>query len=117
MFPTDPRQGRLYDAGANYFIMSARPRLFIPMHFWNKAEVIQEFARRTRTNQTEVIALTQPGERMMIELDEEDYMTINILPPDVPLPEGMPTYTQDVDMTGYDGNDPFWETEEPVDME
>jgi len=32
-FPVDPRQGRLFDAGANYFIMSVKPRLLIPMHF------------------------------------------------------------------------------------
>lgn len=37
MFPVDPRQGRLYDAGANYFIMTAKPRLLVPMHFWSMA--------------------------------------------------------------------------------
>ena len=35
-FPVDPRQGMLYDAGANYFLMSVKPRILIPMHFWER---------------------------------------------------------------------------------
>jgi len=37
LFPTDPRQGRLFDAGAEYFIMAVKPRVMIPMHFWSMA--------------------------------------------------------------------------------
>ena len=48
-FPVDPRQGRLFDAGANYFIMSVKPRLLIPMHFWGRAEIAVEFALGGKT--------------------------------------------------------------------
>ena len=47
-FPVDARQGLMYDAGANYFIMCVKPRLLIPMHFWGRAEIAMEFARRSR---------------------------------------------------------------------
>ena len=117
MFPVDPRQGRLYDAGANYFIMTARPRVLLPMHFWSKSDVIQEFARRARSNQTEVIALTESGERMQVETDEDGFMTLNLLPPDVPLAAEYIPQGQAVDMTGYEGDDPFWNTDEPVPMD
>lgn len=117
MFPTDPRQGRLYDAGANYFIMCARPRVLIPMHFWSKSDVIQEFARRARSNQTEVVALTEYGERMIIETEEDGFMTINLLPPDVPLAQEYLPQDQEVDMAGYEGDDPFWNTDEPINID
>ncbi len=42
-FPVDARQGLMYDAGANYFIMCVKPRLLIPMHFWGRAEIAMEF--------------------------------------------------------------------------
>ena len=61
MFPVDPRQGAMYDAGANHFIMTEKPRVFIPMHWQERAEVAVDFARRGKTPQTEVLALTKPG--------------------------------------------------------
>ena len=32
MFPVDPRMGGMYEAGANHFIMTCKPHVFIPMH-------------------------------------------------------------------------------------
>lgn len=78
-FPVDPRQGRLYDAGANYFSMTVKPRLMIPMHFWGRNELIQEYARRSRSNDTEIMVMTRSGEKIRIEFSEDGYMTINIL--------------------------------------
>lgn len=63
-FPLDPRMGEMYDAGAQYFLMEVRPRVLVPMHWWNRAEAALEFARRNRTKHTEIIALTRPGERL-----------------------------------------------------
>lgn len=38
-FPVDPRQGSMYDAGAGYFIMTVKPKFFIPMHFQGRPDV------------------------------------------------------------------------------
>ena len=48
MFPVDPRQGLMYDAGANHFILTEKPRVFIPMHWQDRPEVAIDFARRAK---------------------------------------------------------------------
>lgn len=78
--------------------------------------MIQEFARRSRSMQTEVVALTQPGERMQIQVEEDGYMTINLLPPDIPLPGSMTGGIETINLAGFEGNDPFWNSDEPVDL-
>ena len=120
-FPVDPRQGRLFDAGANYFIMSVKPRLMIPMHFWGRAEIAVEFARRSRCRQTEVLAMTRPGEQIRVEMDDEGYMTVHLLsvPEPAPVmraPEEAPA-TSDAKPEPYDTSDPFAETDLPVKMD
>lgn len=124
-FPVDPRQGRLFDAGANYFILSVKPRLLIPMHFWGRAEIAVEFARRSRCRQTEVIALTRPGEKLRLEMDEQGYMTVHLLSVAEAVPargaaKEMPvqeSVRQEVDLDSYDGSDPFSETDLPVKLD
>ena len=121
LFPVDPRQGRLFDAGANYFIMSVKPRLLIPMHFWGRAEIAVEFARRSRCRQTEVLAMTRPGEQIRVEVDDQGYMTVHLLSIPEPAPamrpqEDAPRQTG-VTLNGYDGSDPFAETDLPVKMD
>lgn len=115
-FPVDPRQGRLFDAGANYFIMTVKPRLFIPMHFWGRAEVISEFARRARCRQTEVIAMTRPGEKLRLEFEEDGFMTVNILSASgagtADFHVGMAGEV-DVDLQDYE-QDPFADSDLPV---
>lgn len=64
-FPVDPRQGSLYDAGALYFLMSVKPRLMIPMHFQERADVAIDFARKNRSRRTNIIALTRRGESIL----------------------------------------------------
>lgn len=110
-FPVDPRQGRLFDAGANYFIMTVRPRLLVPMHFWGRPEVAVEFARRARCRQTEVVAMTRPGDRMRLELDADGFMTVNVLA----APEIAPR--REVSLDGYEGEDPFINTDLPVKLD
>ena len=121
LFPVDPRQGRLFDAGANYFIMSVKPRLLIPMHFWGRAEIAVEFARRSRCRQTEVLAMTRPGEQIRVEVDDQGYMTVHLLSIPEPAPamrpqEETPRQTG-VALDSYDGSDPFAETDLPVKMD
>ncbi len=75
MFPVDPRLGAMYEAGANHFIMTCKPHVFIPMHWQGRTEIAGDYARRCRTKFTEGIALTRPRERAVIEFDNN---TINI---------------------------------------
>lgn len=46
MAPLDPRQGERFDWGMKYFIEKTRPRHLVPMHCWNKFEVIDKFRSR-----------------------------------------------------------------------
>lgn len=71
-FPVDPRQGSMYDAGAGYFIMTVKPKIMIPMHFQGRADVAVRFASVGSTPQTQVIAMTEPGERIDLTLPETD---------------------------------------------
>ena len=72
MFPLDPRQGGLFDAGINHFVMSVKPRVVIPMHWQQRAEVPLNYARRGRTRYTEILALTKPRERADITFGEDE---------------------------------------------
>ena len=113
-FPVDPRQGRLFDAGANYFAMTIKPRLMIPMHFWNRNELIIEYARRNRSRETEIMVMTMQGEKMRIEFSEEGFMTINILTPMTAFEEEhVPKKLSMLD----DEENPFTETDLPVKMD
>lgn len=119
-FPVDPRQGRLFEAGANYFILSVKPRLLIPMHFWGRAEIAAQFARQSRCHETEVVAMTRYGEQIRLEFSQDGYLTIHLLdmPEAVPMPkmldEADGTGGQSVDLDGYEGHDPFNDTDLPV---
>ena len=66
-FPLDPRMGGLFDAGANHFLWSVKPRVFIPMHWYGRSEVAREYARKSRTKYTETLALTAPREKVEID--------------------------------------------------
>ncbi len=126
-FPVDARQGLMYDAGANYFIMCAKPRLLIPMHFWGRAEIALEFARRSRCRQTEVLALTRYGEQIGLHFTPEDYIDVQMLtPPEVVVstrsaPAQLPVTeipaAREVDLTSYDAADPFTDSDLPVHLE
>ena len=117
MFPVDPNLGGFYDAGANHFIMAKKPRLFFPMHFGQRGEIAQDYARRMHTAFTTVHALTQPRQTALIDF------TVN--PPVVrdSLSErkllGRSTKTQEeerVSLSAYISDDPFSETDLPVDL-
>ena len=113
-FPVDPRMGMLFDAGANYFILTAKPRLLLPMHFWRRGDVVAEFARRSRTRETEIIALTTWGQSIRLEIEEDGFMNIAMQTPRY-AGAGM-NPEQNVSLAGYEGEDPFHETDLPIDM-
>ncbi len=118
MFPVDPRQGLYYDAGANHFILTQKPRLMIPMHWQDRPEVATEFARRAKTPQTEVLALTRPGEMADIRMDDGQ-LDIHVIEPPRDVTDLPPVPLRRPTKPGADigGDDPFADTDLPVDLE
>ena len=113
MFPVDPRQGMMYDAGANHFVLTMKPRVFIPMHWQERPEVAIDFARRSRTPQTEVLALTKPGVVANLSFSDE-LLDIHIIEPPKDL-EDLPSAAPRSNET--DETDPFSDTDLPVDIQ
>ncbi|MEG0740904.1 MAG: MBL fold metallo-hydrolase [Clostridia bacterium] len=117
MFPVDPRQGLYYDSGANHFILTMKPRVFIPMHWQDRPEVAIDFSRRAKTPQTEVLALTKPGVVANLHFTDA-LLDIHIIEPpkdfgELPMaPLRRPT---PADPSG--GDDPFADTDLPVDIQ
>ena len=77
-FPLDPRQGTMFEAGANFFILSVKPRILIPMHYFHRAEIAMEYARTASCRETEVIALPGYGDELGVEMDEEGYLNLYV---------------------------------------
>ena len=76
-FPVDPRQGNMFEAGANYFILSVKPRILIPMHYFHRAETALDYARTASCRTTEVIALPGYGDRLLLRTDEDHYLDVS----------------------------------------
>ena len=76
-FPVDPRQGTMYEAGANYFILAVKPRILIPMHYFHRADTAVDYARTASCRTTEVIALPGYGDCLRIEKDDEGYLNVS----------------------------------------
>ena len=76
-FPVDPRQGTMFEAGANYFILSVKPRILIPMHYFHRADAATEYARTASCRTTEVLCLPGYGDQGRIEADEEHYLNLS----------------------------------------
>lgn len=117
MFPTDPRQGMMYDAGANYFILTQKPRVFVPMHWQERPEVAVDFARRAKTPQTEILAMTKAG--MVANLTFTDtLLDIHIIEPPKDFSSAPPAPLRKPDPYENErGDDPFMDTDLPVDIQ
>ena len=76
-FPVDPRQGTMFEAGANYFILQVKPRLLIPMHYFHRTEIILDYVRTAGSRTTEVLAMPGIGDQILMDFDEEGFMTIS----------------------------------------
>lgn len=70
LFPLDPRMGSFFDAGAQHFMLSVKPRVFIPMHWQNRREVSDIFARNNKNRFTEVVSLTHPRDGVTLTFTE-----------------------------------------------
>ena len=117
-FPVDPRQGTMFEAGANYFILTVKPRILIPMHYFHRADTAMDYARTASCRTTEVIALPGYGDSISIEMDEDHYLNVSF-PSDgtetagddtdrdseLPLDEGETMLSED---------DPFLESDLPL---
>ncbi len=85
-FPVDPRQGSMFEAGANYFILSVKPRLLIPMHYFMWTDIILDYARTASCRSTEVLAMPGLGDAIDLSFDEKGYMDISF-PKEEVIPE------------------------------
>ena len=75
-FPLDPRQGSMFEAGANYFILSVKPRIMIPMHYFHRSDIAVDYARTASNRATEVIAMPLIGDRLVLETDSDGYLNV-----------------------------------------
>jgi len=61
-FPVDPRMGEGCDEGALDFAARVRPRLILPMHFWDRPEAAHAFCEKPMPEGVRARCLTVPGE-------------------------------------------------------
>lgn len=117
MFPVDPNLGGFYDAGANHFIMARKPGVFFPMHWGDRTEIAQDYARRMHTPRTTVFALTQPRETALVDLTTDPPGVRGVLS-DRRGPGRPPLSSEEtnIDLNAYISDDPFAETDLPVDL-
>ena len=130
-FPVDPRQGSMYDAGANYFIMAVKPTLLIPMHYFHRADVAMEFARTAGNRLTEVVAMPGYGDVMRLEITDDGYFDLSFPVRNVPAgmfddgsyvnqeetaeeEEAKPEEDQDQSLEQAYENDPFADSDLPL---
>lgn len=117
-FPVDPRQGSMFEAGANYFILSVKPRILIPMHYFHRAETAVEYARSASCRTTEVIAMPGFGDTLQVESDDEHYLNVSFGPAPVSGEEEAEAGTPAGEEPPEDGilseNDPFLESDLPL---
>lgn len=63
-FPVDRRLECNYLCGGKYFIEVLRPKLFIPMHFWDDYKVTTDFKKAMAGYDTHVIEIKHPNETL-----------------------------------------------------
>ena len=78
-FPLDPRQGTMFEAGANYFVMSVKPRIMIPMHYFHRADIALDYSRTASSRSTEVIAMPLYGDRLQLDMADDGYLNVRYL--------------------------------------
>ena len=116
MFPVDPNLGGFYDAGANHFIMTLKPAVFFPMHWGKRSEIAIDYARRMHTPNTQVYALTQPRETALIDFSTKPPMVRGAQVQRKFFGHGGAADEHSVTLNAYISEDPFSETDLPVDL-
>ncbi|NLX71425.1 MAG: MBL fold metallo-hydrolase [Clostridiales bacterium] len=64
-FPVDPRLKEYFHMGGEYFIKTIKPKLFVPMHFWDQYRVTREFADKVEDPQTKIVPLSHRGQQII----------------------------------------------------
>ena len=122
-FPVDPRQGTMFEAGANYFILTVKPRILIPMHYFHRADTAVDYARTASCRTTEVIALPGYGDKLKIRMDEEHYLNVSFPSEEEPEEEAeeeAPEESEESELpldeteTMLSEDDPFLESDLPL---
>lgn len=115
-FPVDPRQGTMFEAGANYFILSVKPRILIPMHYFHRSDTATEYARTAGCSTTEVLALPGYGDQVRMDADDEHYLNLSfpetrLLKPAEPPEEELPAESAFLPETSSDAEKPLGDAE------
>lgn len=63
-FPVDRRLEYNYLCGGEYFIEMLKPKLFIPMHFWDDYQTTTDFKKAMAAHKTNVIEIKHPNETL-----------------------------------------------------
>lgn len=63
-FPVDRRLEDNYLCGGQYFIEQLKPKLFIPMHFWDDYETTSNFKKVMASHSTNIIEIKHPNETL-----------------------------------------------------
>lgn len=113
-FPVDPRQGEMFDAGANYFLMTVKPKILVPMHFWGRWDLIGSFARRSSGKNCAVVTLPSCGEQMSLRFHENGGIDVHLLTKEEPR---LFRDRQEETPVVRDENDPFADTDLPVKLD
>ena len=110
-FPVDPRQGTMFEAGANYFILTVKPRLLIPMHYFHRSDVASEYARTAGNRFTEVMAMPGICESVALELDDQGYINISVPQDEAAEMDELPEEIHDNVLSG---DNPFSDSDLPL---
>ena len=86
------------------------------MHFWGRGDIIREYALLNRTDETEILPLTIPGQAVSVTVEDDGFMNVSLLNPPVSAPTAAAA-AESVSLEGYEGADPFLETDLPVNLE
>ena len=65
-FPVDPRMGEGHEEGAMRFIEALRPKIFIPMHFWDEPAAAEAMKQKEMPEGVDVVVMMRPGETVSI---------------------------------------------------
>lgn len=116
-FPVDPRQGEMYDAGVNTMMLSLKPRLLIPIHFWGRGDLIEDFCRRSRSKNTETFAMVHVGDRLNVHVGEDGAMNAVFQPAALPEVADAAERGSFRDGVSNPAEDPFQDTYMPVQLD
>lgn len=61
-FPVDPRLEHNFHLGGEYFIREVKPKVFFPMHLWEKYDIIKDFKAKVKGYETEVMEIKHRGQ-------------------------------------------------------